>query len=297
MISDEVLRGPEEFDEFWMNLHDQALLVDPEPFRIARDGALNEWVHSEVCFTSVDGVNLGAELLEPESGVDRVIVGMPGYGGVKKPFDPPFLVPGVAELTVNARGLPKLSQMNGIPDTPDEHVLHGIESRDDYVIGKCVQDLWVGITAARALFPDAHRIDLRGGSFGGGMVIFALPWDDRITAAAVHVPTFGNQPARLITPCIGSGEAVRLYAIKHPEVTDVLRYFDAATAAARITVPVIVGAALVDPMVPPVGQHAIYEALAGPRLLVETAGGHHDYPAMDLCDNAFTAASRAWLQL
>lgn len=297
MIADEVLRGPEGFDEFWQGLHDQALLVDPEPNRIPRDSARPGWQHSEVRFTSVHGVNLGAELLEPVDGVDRVVVAMPGYGGVKMPFDPPFYAPRTAELTVNARGLPMLSRMDGIPDTPDEHVLHGIESREGYVVGACVQDLWAGITAARQLFPDAGRIDLRGGSFGGGLVILALPWDNRITAAAVHVPTFGDQPVRLTTPCVGSGEAVRLYAMSHPGVIDVLRFFDAATAAARITRPVIVGAARVDPMVPPAGQHAIYEALAGPRLLIETAGGHHDYPAVELCNNAFTAAARAWLEL
>ena len=297
MVSDEIRRGPEGFDEFWQRLRDHARRVSPEPLRILGTDAPDGWLRSEVRFTSVDGVNLGAELLEPIERVERVIVGIPGYGGVKNPFDPPFYAPGTAELTVNVRGLPMLSRTDAIPDTPDDHVLHGIESRDEYVIGKCAQDLWVGITAALELFPDARRIDLRGGSFGGGIVMLALPWDDRVTAAAVHVPTFGDQPARLGTPCIGSGEAVRHYAMQHPDVIDVLQFFDSASAAARISVPVIVGAALVDPMVPPVGQHAIYEALGGPRVLIETAGGHHNYPRVDLCNDAFTAAVHAWFEL
>jgi len=59
------------------------------------------------------------------------------------------------------------------------------------------------------------------------------------------------------SPCTGSGEAVRDYAATHPEVLDVLRDYDAATAATYIECPVVVLPALRDPAVIPPGQFAI----------------------------------------
>jgi cephalosporin-C deacetylase len=39
-----------------------------------------------------------------------------------------------------------------------------------------------------------------------------------------------------------------------------------------------VAAALFDPMVPPPGQFAVYNALAGPKQLFTLSAGHFDYP-------------------
>jgi cephalosporin-C deacetylase len=61
------------------------------------------------------------------------------------------------------------------------HVLHDIHSRDNYIIGKCVEDLWTCVTAILELFPDVEgHIGYLGTSFGGGIGAMALPWDNRI---------------------------------------------------------------------------------------------------------------------
>ncbi|SCD73188.1 cephalosporin-C deacetylase [Streptomyces sp. BpilaLS-43] len=60
-------------------------------------------------------------------------------------------------------------------------------------------------------------------------------------------------------------------------MTDVLRYFDAATAAARLELPTLVAAALFDPAVPPPGQFAVHNALPGPRELLVLRAGHFRY--------------------
>lgn len=91
------------------------------------------------------------------------------------------------------------------------------------------------------------------------------------------VPTFGNHPLRVTLPCVGSGEAVRTYHEEHPEVMDVLAYFDAATAAGRIGVPMMVAPALFDPAVPPPGQFAVYNALPDRRELRVLRAGHFEY--------------------
>ena len=79
---------------------------------------------------------------------------------------------------------------------------------------------------------------------------------------------------------VGSGESVRQYHRKHSEVLEVLVYFDAATAARSIRIPVLVSAALFDPAVPPPGQFAVYNGLGGPKELFVRQCGHFDYPTM-----------------
>jgi cephalosporin-C deacetylase len=58
----------------------------------------------------------------------------------------------------------------------------------------------------------------------------------------------------------------------------VLGYFDAATAATRIRIPTFVSVARHDRAVPPVGQFAVYHALAGPKQLYVLSAGHMSYP-------------------
>ena len=159
-------------------------------------------------------------------------------------------IPHAAALFPCLRGQSR-SRLPGVPENGMEHVLYGIESRETYIHGGCAADLWCAASALLALVPQAgERLDYMGGSFGGGIGALALPWDKRFTAAHLSVPSFGNHPLRLTLPCVGSGESVRKYHQTYPKVTEVLRYFDAATAARRIAIPVLVAAALFDPAVP-----------------------------------------------
>jgi cephalosporin-C deacetylase len=79
-------------------------------------------------------------------------------------------------------------------------------------------------------------------------------------------------------PCVGSGESVRLYHTKHPEVTKVLPYFDAAIAAKFIKIPVFVAAAMFDPAVVPPGQFCVYNSLGGPKELYIRTAAHFAGP-------------------
>ena len=172
-----------------------------------------------------------------------------------------------------------------------EHVLVGIESRESYILGLCAADIWCAVTALAELVPQvAASIVYTGGSFGGGTGALAMPWDPRILAASLIVPSFGNHPLRATLRCEGSGEAVRLHLVDHPEALDVLEYFDAAIAASMAELPVQVIPALSDPVVPPPGQFAIYNALPEPRECVVIARGHQEYPGMELDgEHAFRA--------
>lgn len=283
---------PADFADFWRQRYAAARAVEVAPrrsrlpLRSRRHG-----VHTyTVSFTSTDGVRIGGWLTVPSDGrVERGIVLGHGYGGRGAPDTAP-LVPRAAVIQPVARGLGRRSRIPGVPEDPGGHVLHGIASRETYIHGGCAADVWCAATALTTLVPEsAARLDYVGTSFGGGIGALALPWDARFSSAHLEVPSFGNHPLRVTLDCVGSGAAVRARYLAHPEVLDVLAYFDAATAAAHIRVPVQVAAALFDPAVPPPGQFAVHNALPGPRHLHILPAGHYDHPTAA----AAAAAERA----
>lgn len=284
---DELLRveapaAPGDFEAFWRARHREAraVVTAPElgPVEEERDGVR---LHA-VTFTSVGGVRLGGWVALPVDGpAEHGFVVGHGYGGRERPGpDVPLPLPRSAAILPCVRGMGGRGLVPGIPAEAAGHVLHGIDARDTYVIGDCVADLWCAASALQEVLPQLAgpaRLGYLGESFGGGLGALALPWDDRFRAAQLTVPTFGNHPLRLTLPCAGSGESVRAHHRLHPAVTEVLRYFDAATAATRLELPTLVAAALFDPAVPPPGQFAVYNALPGPRELLVLRAGHFAY--------------------
>jgi len=274
--------GPADFVSFWEERREQAMKQVPAP-RIARSGipAPEGWKGCQVRFDSTGGVELGAVLYEPDGIPPRrgLIFGH-GYG-VEENEPPPDFLPSESVLFFPyARGL-GLSGGGGIPREPARHVLHGIESRDTYLHGGCVDDLWMSVSALLEIFPALEgRLGYLGISFGGGIGALALPWEPRVGRVHFNVPSFGNHPLRLTMPTHGSGEAVRRYARRRGDEKTIatLQYFDAATAARYLDRPVHAALALFDPFVTPAGQFSIYNALPGEKSLFVLDAGHFEYP-------------------
>ena len=171
------------------------------------------------------------------------------------------------------------------PQFPAEaslHVLHGIGNRETYIHRGCTAEIWSAASVLIEQFPAVtESLHYFGSSFGGGIGALAMPWDSRFHSVYLDVPSFGNHPLRVQTPCAGSGESVRLHYEKRPRVMKTLAYFDSATAARFIRIPAFVSAALSDPAVPPAGQFAVYNALAGPKELFVRSTGHPTVAAED----------------
>lgn len=272
--------APSDFAGFWSRRYGEARDTAVEPKLGRRTGRGGGVEFYEVEFTSVGGVRLGGWLALPVDGkVERGFVFGHGYSGREAP-DSSLPAPHAAAIFPASRGLPAKGLLPGVPADPGGHVLHGIESTDTYIIGGCVADLWCAATALTELVPAAAgRLDYSGISFGGGTGALALPWDERFTSAELIVPTFGNHPLRVTLECNGSGAAVRERFQTDPAVLDVLAYFDAATAARHLRIPVHAVPARFDPSVPPPSQFAIVNSLAGPvETLVATAGHFHEFP-------------------
>ena len=111
------------------------------------------------------------------------------------------------------------------------------------------------------MFPEtADNLNYSGGSMGGGMGALLLPWDGRFKAAYLNVPTFGAE-IRFDHQSNGSGEACRQYILEHPEARKVLAWFDASAAAGYLRIPICAAPAVFDPVVAPVGQFSVVNAI------------------------------------
>ena len=269
---------PEGFDAFWQARYHRAMQIDPHQHLNINSSAHPDYDCYDLTYLSTDHFEIGGWALIPKQlPVKRGVVVGHGYGGRDAPE---FSIP-VKEavfLFPCFRGLSR-SRCAAISDNPSCHVLHNIEQRDHYVLGGCVDDLWLAVTVLLNLFPMASgHIAYLGISFGGGIGALALPWDVRIQRAHFNVPSFGNHPLRLQLPTWGSAAAVQDYAREHKDVLEILSYYDAAVSAQNIQVPVHIAAALADPCVAPPGQFSIYNALPGEKALFLLDQGHAEYP-------------------
>ncbi len=276
-------QGPPGFDAFWRARHTRARAVDPRPQLTESASQHPAWQVHDITYPSTDAFPIGGWLMRPRSGpVRRGLVVGHGYGGRDGPdFDIP--VTETAVLFPCFRGLSR-SRRPPISDDPAWHVLDNIESPERYILGGCVEDLWVAVSVLVSLHPEVDgRIGYAGLSFGGGIGALAIPFDDRIDRGHLEVPTFGNMPVWLSLPTTGSGQSVQRYRETHPAVLDTLALFDAGTAAMRIQKPMLMAVARFDPAVAPPCQFSVANALptSTPHETVILDAGHVDYPGQE----------------
>lgn len=270
---------PAGYDKVWREWYAEALEVETLPEVIDTGQDENGWRVFDIIYTSTDQMVIGGWLLLPKSGVVKrgLVVGH-GYSG-RDEASTCYPFKDTAILFPCARGISR-SPNPPISHEPKWHVLHDIDKPERYIMRGCVEDTWLAVSALLRLFPQLEgRIGYIGVSFGGGVGAMALAWDDRVSKAYLNVPSFGNQEMRLKLRSLGSAASVQSYNKKEPDVVEnTLQWYDAATAANRITIPMLVACALSDPVVTPPGQFAVYNALQGPKELFVLDGGHKDYP-------------------
>lgn len=269
--------APADFASFWRRRYHRAVSFH-STLALEACGSHAGFNIFDIAYQSTDDFLIGGWLLEPQrQPVKQSIIVGHGYGGRDQP-DYHFNIPNTAYLFPCFRGISR-SRTERVSDQPNYHVLHNIDKPDSYIIGGCVEDLWVAVSLMLRRYPNTlGRLGYMGISFGGGIGALALPWDQRIQRAHLNVPTFGCQPLRLQLPTIGSGAAVTQYVEQLGHIPVTLAYYDAAIAATFAKQPLHVAAALFDPMVAPPGQFAIYNAWAGPKQLFVLDAGHFEYP-------------------
>ncbi|PDT09861.1 alpha/beta hydrolase [Rhizobium sp. J15] len=269
---------PEDFDAFWEARYRKALAVDPRPGLSRSELSHPDWHVLDLVYRSTGEFRIGGWLLLPREGkVRRGLVVGHGYGGRDRPdFDLP--VEETALVFPCCRGL-SLSARPPISQNPSWHVLHDIDKRDSYIIGGCVEDIWLAVSTLVGLYPWlSGHIGYSGISFGGGIGAMAIAYDLRIDRGHLALPSFGDQPLRLKLPSVGSAEGVQAYQAEHGNVLETLGFYDAATAARRIKVPMLTAVALFDPAVAPPCQFAVANAMPKDNEIFILDAGHFDYP-------------------
>ena len=276
-------QAPPNFDDFWRARYAGAIGVNPKPRLIESKSSHPDWNVQDIVYTSTDAFPIGGWLRLPREGVVRrgLVVGH-GYGGRDQPdFDIP--VKDTAVLFPCFRGLSR-SAHPSIPSDSTGHVLTGVDNPQHYILGGCVEDLWLAVSVLTQLYPGLDgRIGYSGISFGGGIGALAIPWDRRIDRGHLVVPTFGNMPLWLTLPTTGSAHSVQDYEKTHGDVLETLSLFDSATAATRIQIPMLVAVARFDPAVPPPCQFSVANALptSNNHETVILDAGHFDYPGAE----------------
>ncbi|OYY73837.1 MAG: hypothetical protein B7Y40_07875 [Gammaproteobacteria bacterium 28-57-27] len=268
--------APSDFADYWQARHARVIAHDPCP-HVHFTGTHGRWRVFDFHFRGADNVELGGWMLLPRYQTpSHVWVIGHGYGGRESP-DWHWPLHDAALFFPCARGFGR-SRVPGVPHEANQHVLYGIEDRDRYVLGLCVDDLWLAVQAARQLLPELGWIGYAGISFGGGLGALAAPWEPLIQGVYLNVPSFGHWPLRLVLPTVGSGAAVQAYVHQHGHAPDTLDYYDAASAAHFAHAPLLAALARFDPAVAPPGQFAVFNAWAGSKALDLLSAGHFDYP-------------------
>lgn len=269
---------PADFAAFWQARYSRVLQVHPRP-RIQHTGKDHgNYEVYDLRYGSTDNFIIHGWVWIPKNQpVTRGLVIGHGYAGCEEP-EFRLQLKGTALLFPSFRGLAR-SQHPAISANPASHVLHDIDKPDRYILGGCVEDLWLAVSTMLLLFPATRgHIGYAGISFGGGIGALALPWEPRIQRAHLNVPSFGHHPIRLQLPTIGSAAAVQHYQQQYGNALATLQYYDAANAARFIHQATHVALALFDPAVAPPGQFAIYNALSELKSLFVLEAGHFSYP-------------------
>lgn len=283
LLNTEPPAEPSSFDTFWQKKYEQAQYVVPMPSIQDTNSEQSHWRIFDLSYTSTDDFQINGWLLIPKKGaIKRGFIVGHGYGGRNEPdFHLPF--DDAVLMFPCFRGL-SLSKKAPISADPFWHVLHNIDNLDKYIIGGCVDDLWLAVTSMLRLFPYLEgRLGYLGISFGGGIGALALAWEKRIARCHFNVPTFGHHPLRLKLKTLGSANSVqKVYQTDKENIMNVLQYYDAANAAKRINMPVHCACAKFDPVVAPPGQFAIYNAIEAEKQLCVLDAGHYEYPGKSI---------------
>jgi len=244
----------------------------------------------DVVFSGWNGQPVRAWLRIPSAATGPLptVVEYVGYGGGRGAPHANLLwaAAGYAHLHMDTRG-----QGSGWSrgDTPDDApagpqvpgvMTRGIRDPASYYYTRLFTDAVLAVDAAAALDEvDEARIAVTGISQGGGTALAAGALSPRVGAVVARVPFLCDFPrSTTITDAHPFAEIPAYLAVHRDEEAAVFRtlgYIDGVHFARRGRVPALFTAALMDPVVPPSGVFAAYNAYpADKELAVWRFNGH-----------------------
>jgi cephalosporin-C deacetylase len=275
--------APAGFDAFWQKRYKRALAIDPKPALSESKLTHPQWQVLDITYVSTGGIEIGGWLLLPRDGpVRRGLVVGHGYGGRDaSDFDLP--VEETAILFPCFRGMSKSAHP---PIPPDAPAMCFTTSTSPTTTSSAAASRICGLPSRRCWR------SIPGLPAPSAISAWQLRRRHRRAGDPLRSPHRSRSPdrAHLRRPQKLADAADRRQRRFRPDLREdpsrtrarEPRLFDAAIAATRITVPMLVAPALFDPAVAPPCQFAVANALPASKYneIFILDAGHFDYPGM-----------------
>lgn len=271
---------PEDLAEFWGAATQQALSA-PLDFRRSLAPERNELGHlvELFAFRGTSGEVLNGWIAYPE-GSKRLpsFLWIPPYGRESVLPNAYGTRPGMTSLSFNFFGHEAMHQEKYFPDRG--YFSEGAGDPETWIFRQMFQN---AVLAARVLqsLPetDEEKIAACGMSQGGGISIWLGAWLPMVKAVCADMPFLGglkyllnNQVYRY--PLKELVDFMQNEPLGEPRLMHTLTYFDTLNQATQCAKPTLVSMGHKDPAVKPIQARSIFEALPGPKKLVEYDWGH-----------------------
>lgn len=268
--------GPEGFDAFW-----RTTLVE----HAGRDAARFDPVESplrtidveDVTVAGFDGHPVKGWMLTPAHGASRgTVIQFLGNNTGRGIPEQWTLLPSASWSTfvMDNRGQTGLASAGDTPDPVGSgpqivgRMTSGIQQPETYYYRRLFTDAVCAVDAVRARQGHgAGPLVVSGGSQGGVTALAAAALSDGIAGALVEVPLLCDIPRSVQTAADGPFTQIRDYLRTRrgdeEAVLHTLSFFDGVHFASRAQAPALFAVGMLDPVCPPAGVLAAYEAYAG----------------------------------
>ncbi|HEY0245642.1 MAG TPA: alpha/beta fold hydrolase [Mucilaginibacter sp.] len=291
-----IYKKPADFDSFWQATKDELAKVAPN-FRVTSMPKLDTKTRKVylIEMQSLDNMTIRGWMTIPITKNKHrkfaVWLNLPGYQADLKPVltDDEDL----AIISLNVRGQ---GNSRGPINTPrEEYIFYHIENKNKYVMRGAIMDC---IRCIDFIFTrqdlNHDKIFATGGSMGGFLTIATAALDKRVTICSAQNPIFGDI-RNLVNEVVWPVDYIKRYVAVKPGLTfdkvlNNLDYFDTKNFAANITCPMLMAIGLLDPLIPPNNEYAVYNNMTGQkRIMVFKDLGHE-------VNGVFGTLEAKWMQ-
>lgn len=270
---------PEDLDAFWQAMWAEACM---RPLVFRRSPALARTATHDVDLISLTGSagqTVEGWFARPPGGAPLpAFLWIPPYGRESLLPNDFGTREGFASMSFNLHGLGAFHREVYRPERG--YFAEGAESPRSWVFRRMALDAMIALRVLAAQQEvDADRLAACGMSQGGGMAIWLGAYSSLVRAVCADMPFLSAMPYALsanvyryplkeLVDFMDSAPGMR------ERVMDTLSYFDTLNLATRCETPTQVALGLKDPACKPSAVRAVYEALPGPKQLLEYPGGH-----------------------
>ncbi|MGP5365051.1 acetylxylan esterase [Brachybacterium tyrofermentans] len=268
--------GPDGFDEFWRTTLAEHTGREAARFEPA-DSPLRSIDAWDVTFSGFDGHPVTGWMLTPAHGGSRgTVVQFLGNNTGRGIPEQWTLLPsaGWSTFVMDNRGQTGPASPGDTPDPVGSgpqivgRMTSGIQQPESYYYRRLFVDAVCAIDAVRARQgPGAGPLVVSGGSQGGATALAAAALREDISGALVEVPLLCDIPRSVEAAADGPFTQIRDYLRTRrgdeETVLHTLSFFDGVHFAARAQAPALFAVGMLDPVCPPAGVLAAYEAYAG----------------------------------